>query len=82
MILGNTIQYSQKNPFLTILLFVIIVALNIYLTIEIGPYAPGFSFVIGTIGSLVGILIGVYFAPKTKIASQFNADIQDIVTSL
>lgn len=69
---ANTIAYTTNNLWQTVILFLLIVALNYYITITTGPSAPGFGFVVGTLGTIVGVICGVVQIGEQK-NDAFNA---------
>lgn len=74
---ANSVAYVTDNVWQTVIVFLCIVAINFYITVTAGPVAPGFGFVVGTVASIVGILLGLL-----KVGNQKNDALDSLTASI
>lgn len=82
MLFANTIKNIRTSPWQAILLFILIACINVYIVAVPGPNAPGFGFLVGTVGTVVGVGVGLLFAPKSPIADHFGDSVSSLLDAL
>ena len=82
MIFENTWHYTRDHLLLTFFLLFITISINYFMTVSICPVAPGYPVVIGTVGTLVGIILAYSLTPESETNNEINDALQFIFKNL